>query len=320
LKYSGGDRIKTLENAYSKFTFIYDELGHITEFTDENDNVTIVQTTDDSELLRNLKIKSEPYDLVYNYNIHGKLTSVKDNTDGSLIATILYYENGMIRKKTLGNNATTLYEYHEVTKLPKVLSNFYPNGTLSSEFRYFYDKRGHISSMQTSHGTWNFSYDLSGQLTGFENPSNSKTFIQYDQNRNRIAFTQNGVSKLYQINNLNQYVSVDNDEYTYDMNGNLIFKPNLTMEYGIDDRLTRFVAGNTTCQLQYSALGHLRRKICDYNNSTYLTDLSGKILKQVIFSFSCYSAYIFLKTSETYFHAQNVKCCFNTYILNHSSE
>lgn len=297
-KYTGDDRIKSIANEHSKFTFKYDKMGQVTEFTDEDHNVTISQATDDSELVRNLRMESDLYDLVYNYNVHGKITSVKDNTDGKMIATILYYENGLIKKKTLGNNATTHYEYYEITKLPKVLSNYYPNGTISSEFRYIYDNRGQLESVQTSQGIWNFSYDLSGQLTAFEDPFNVKTLIQYDQNKNRIAFTQNDVSKLYQINTLNQYVSVDNKQYTYDKNGNLIFKPNLTMEYDIDNRLSRFVAGGTTCQLKYSALGHLRRKICDNSNLTYFTDLSGKVLKQVKkkkkhILFSCYSRLIF---------------------------
>ncbi|XP_062587636.1 uncharacterized protein LOC134249283 [Saccostrea cucullata] len=279
-KYTDNDRIQSIKDSQSQINFMYDEFGRQKGFT-KKVNDTVFQTVDDSNRLRNLRIESDPYDIAYNYNLYGNIKYVKDNTNGKIIVKVDYNENGLIKTKILGNNATTHYEYDEKTRLPKVISNFHPNGTASSEFRYTYDMRGRLSSMQTFDGTWSFAYDLSGQLISMKNPRNETTLLQYDQGKNRVYVIQNDISKLYQVNSLNQYVSIDGEQYSYDENGNMVRKSNLLMEYDLDNRLSRFVSENATCQIQYDSLGHIRRKRCNNSDVIYLTDVSGRILKQL---------------------------------------
>ena len=84
------------------------------------------------------------------------------------------------------------------------------------------------SQVATLDGTWSYTYDLAGQLTGAvfasTNPdieSQDLTYV-YDAAGNRTQTIVNGLTENYTTNNLNQYQSAGTTTYNYDLDGNLV--------------------------------------------------------------------------------------------------
>ncbi|XP_062579984.1 uncharacterized protein LOC134241986, partial [Saccostrea cucullata] len=277
-QYNEIGRIISVQNQDTSTSLSYNENGRIAELRSEED--TIHQTYDNQNLLKRLRISGEPYDIDYSYNDYGQIMYVTNRADDQMLIRMTYDTNGMIKQKTLGNNAKTVFTYYERKKLLRTLSNYYPNGTISSKFQYSYDRKGRLSSMTTTQGNWSFSYDLTGQLVFIKNPMNLTTSIVYDQCKNRVTVSQNGKTDNYQRNELNQYISIDDLDIEYDRNGNLIKKGNFSLDFNEDNRLSRFNTTSNNCTLHYSGFGHIRRKICRYNMEIYSTDSFGRILKQ----------------------------------------
>ncbi|XP_061176033.1 uncharacterized protein LOC133184985 [Saccostrea echinata] len=277
-QYNEIGRIMSVQNQDTSTSLSYDESGRITELRSEED--TIHQTYDSQNLLKSLRISGAPYDIDYLYNDYGQIMYVTNRADDQMLIRMTYDANGMIKQKTLGNNAKTIFTYYETTRLLKTLSNYYPNGSISSKFQYSYDQKGRLSAMSTVQGIWSFSYDLTGQLVYIKNPMNSTTTIVYDQCKNRVTVSQNGKKHNYQRNVLNQYISIDGLDTEYDRKGNLIKKGNFSLDFNDDNRLSNFTTLSNNCTLHYNGFGHIRGKVCRNNVEIYLTDSFGRILKQ----------------------------------------
>src|SRR5262249_20031604 len=76
--------------------------------------------------------------------------------------------------------------------------NYAPDGSVNSMFLYAYDALGRRTSMETSDGTWTYTYDLTGQLTRAvfasinpQIPSQDLNYV-YDALGNRIRTVLNG--------------------------------------------------------------------------------------------------------------------------------
>ena len=106
--------------------------------------------------------------------------------------------------------------------------------------------------MTTDQGTWYYTYDAQSQLTSWTNPDGvttkarypSCTFpeadhhkkclyifrcfcflltqVTYDKNQNRRSISVGNDELGYEINQLNQYTSLDTRKFEYDLNGNLV--------------------------------------------------------------------------------------------------
>src|SRR5262245_61638035 len=160
------------------------------------------------------------YKLIYQYDSLGRLAGLT-NGSGATIVTYQYDADGRLARKDMGNHTYTTYAYNVAGQLLHLV-NYAPGGTVNSRFDYTYDSRGRESTMTTFQGTWHYTYDDLGQLTGWTAPDGSSATYTYDAMGNRVTVTQNGVTISYTTNNLNQYVTVGGTTFTYDADGNLV--------------------------------------------------------------------------------------------------
>ena len=156
------------------------------------------------------------------------------------------------------------------------MTNSLANGTVISSFNYTYDSRGRRISMNTLDGNWTYTYDDIGQLTHAvyaavttNVPNQDLTYI-YDALGNRTQTMENGITTSYTVNNLNQYFSVGQTNYTFDADGNLIreVSPSGTTTYTYNDenRLASMASPQGNWQYAYDGLGN--RTVTTANGTT----------------------------------------------------
>ena len=161
------------------------------------------------------------YNVSYHYNDRDQVAEVRREDSGEWIVRFNYTARGEIAKRTYSNGAYTTYDYDAKGRL-LMLRNFNHIGTLLSMFNYEYDLKGQIAAVHTLNGNWSFKYDPVSQLTTWEAPTGEVTEVRYDSRGNRLAQTNQGSTKSYSVNSMNQYLSYgDSDTFTYDLNGNL---------------------------------------------------------------------------------------------------
>ena len=124
---------------------------------------------------RTSSVDQTGYRLNYTYDALGNLSTITDGT-GAAIVTYSYDADNRLSRKDMGNGTYTTYVYDADGNVTSLI-NHAPDGTINSEFLYTYDSRGLVSSMVTLQGTWTYTYDALGQLTGWNAPDG--TFATY---------------------------------------------------------------------------------------------------------------------------------------------
>lgn len=161
----------------------------------------------------------------YSYNEQDMLSGVRFAETNEVVAQYEYGQLGELIQRTLGNGAYSMYKYEPGSLRLLELSNYLPNGTLSSFFYYQYDRKGRVISQSTDTGNWTYTYDAAGQLISWTDPTEQTTTITYDSRGNRVVKTVAGDEVGYSVNDLNQYTSFGStDSFEYDQNGNLMVK------------------------------------------------------------------------------------------------
>lgn len=203
----------------------------------------------------------------------GKLTWF-GSYGGALSVETAYDARGNIARETRGNGAATAYAYDERDRLVR-MENFAPGGEALSFFAMEYDAQGNIARYETAEGVWQYVYDAVGQLTRVESPDGALTEYAYDAAGNRVSETVNGVTRVYEVNELNQYTKVGDTQYTYDKNGNLIRaeSPECVTTYAWDarGRLKATDDGQTSAEYAYDPLGNRASVTVNGETSRYWT-------------------------------------------------
>jgi RHS repeat-associated protein len=273
--YDANDRLVQVTypaNLYLKFT--YDAAGRRTSSTDQTG-----------------------YTLNYTYDALGNLATITD-ASGAPIVTYAYDADQRLSRKDMGNGTFTTYTYDGDGNITALI-NHAPDSTINSEFLYTYDSRGLVTSMTTLEGKWTYAYDALGQLTGWNAPDGTFATYSYDAMGNRVLVNDNGIQTAYTTNNMNQYVTVGGDTYTYDADGNLIRKQSgsdvTNYSYDPHDRLIAVTHGADSQTYSYDALGNMvastndnvaARKVIDpigLRNVVGMYDDSGNLLTRFDF-------------------------------------
>ena len=164
--------------------------------------------------------------------------------------------------KTLGNNVYTTYDYDAAGNVLHLI-NYKPDGSVLSRFDYTYDISGRRTSMTTLEGTQTYGYDALGQLTSVRYPDGRFVIYDYDAAGNRRQVIDDGVITQYITNDLNQYETVGDTTYEYDIDGNLISKTEggvtTTYTYDIENRLVEVATGADVWTYGYDAFGNRSR-------------------------------------------------------------
>jgi RHS repeat-associated protein len=201
--------------------------------------------------------------LEYFYDTHGRLWYMTDETSAEIVR-YQYDTLGRVARKTLGNGVYTTYEYDAAGQLLHLV-NLKSDNSVLSRFDYTYDSRGRRMEMNTHYGKWTYGYDDLGQLTRAvltstdpEIPNQDLTYI-YDKLGNRIRTVENGVTRAYTTNNLNQYTKVGDTTYIFDLDGNLKEEraPGGTTVYAYNDenRMIGVTKGPDSWTYTYDAFG-----------------------------------------------------------------
>ena len=221
--------------------------------------------------------------LNYSYDVAGRLQSMTNELN-TLVVAYQYDAAGRVALKTLGNGMFTTYQYDPAGHLLD-MTNFLANSTVISRFNYTYDSRGRRVTMGTLDGNWTYTYDDIGQLTHAvyaavttNIPNQDLTYI-YDSVGNRTQTIENGVATSYTVNNLNQYFSVGQTNYTFDADGNLTKEVSpqgtTTYTYNDENHLASITSPQGTWSYSYDGLGDRLGKTENGSNSRYVVDPIG---------------------------------------------
>ncbi|MEE8208765.1 MAG: RHS repeat-associated core domain-containing protein, partial [Nitrosomonadaceae bacterium] len=174
---------------------------------------------------------------------------------------------------TLCNDANEAYEYELSNSLTNLTNDI--SDTNSLTFDYTYDKVGNRLTMTVDGNEHSYIYDKLYQLKEANYPGIDITSYSYDVLGNRITVVVNGVTIDFDRNRLNQYISVDGNNYSYDDNGNLTDDGTYLYYYDCENRLTDVndkTTGNPVASYTYDYLGRRVSKTVDGNTIKYCYD------------------------------------------------
>ncbi|MFN0018520.1 MAG: RHS repeat-associated core domain-containing protein [Pirellulaceae bacterium] len=215
--------------------------------------------------------------LNYAYDVIGRLASVRDGLNAP-IATYTYDAGDRLSREDFANGTFRTYQYDTRGDIVKLTLRKTDN-TVLSEIDYTYDALGRRVTETAAAGTTTFGYDAAGQLTKVALPGGRVIEYAYDFAGNRISATDNGVVFPYGVNDLNQYTSVGAATYTYDADGNLKTKTDVTgtttYSYDSENRLISSVSLSGTTTYEYDPLGNLVAQVKDGVRSEFSIDPFG---------------------------------------------
>ncbi|MGZ5445178.1 MAG: Ig-like domain-containing protein [Thermoanaerobaculia bacterium] len=199
------------------------------------------------------------------------LDRVKTMTDpGGGVTTYTYDLGGRLTQRLLPNGVITDYTYDSLDRLKSVAHHLGAAASFES-FVYTLSPNGQRVSVQEVGGTrTDWTYDEAYRLIREAVVNASGTTISelayaYDQGGNRTSMTANGVTTLYQYNQLDQLSSAGTAQYTYDDRGNLVAitdgASTTTYSYDAANRLaTAVMPDGSTASFSYDADGRLTRE------------------------------------------------------------
>ncbi len=204
----------TIEGTTLSLKYSYDDNDKLQSITYPSGKV--ISYTYNTDKLKSIAIDSNPLITNITYNAANQLTGWTWNDDTNYTKT--YDTNGRLKTFPLGNNTRTLN----------------------------YDKLGNITGWTDTNSTEskNFQYDQLSRLISYKKnkdtaPLESQAF-NYDANGNRLELIEDSVQTIYSIlENSNKLSKVDQTEYQYDNNGNIINDGEHTYHYDARNRLTQ---------------------------------------------------------------------------------
>lgn len=221
--YDNGNRLTQITYPDSTTSsFAYDYRGRRTSVTDQNGKTTNYVYDDADRLLTMTDAASNV--TTYGYDTENNLTSVTDanshetsftydafgrvtqtNFPSSHVENYTYDAVGNLTSKTDRNGNTINYVYDGLNRLTRKL---YPDST---EADYVYDLVGRMQQVNDPSGTYQFTYDGMGRLTGtttnysFLTSRSFTTGYTYDAASNRTGFIDpEGGSTTYGYDTLNR--------------------------------------------------------------------------------------------------------------------
>jgi RHS repeat-associated protein len=221
--YDAADRLTTITYPGSTTTtFAYDNRGRRTSVTDQNGKTTTYAYDDADRLLTVTDAANNV--TTYGYDTESNLTSIKDANNhtttfaydtfgrvtqttfpSSAVETYSYDGVGNLLGKTDRKNQTITYTYDQLNRLAQ---KTYPD---SSTVNYTYDNGSRLTQVTDPTGTYSFTFDNMGRLSGtttqyaFLTGRSFTTGYSYDSASNRTGFTDpEGGSTAYVYDTLNR--------------------------------------------------------------------------------------------------------------------
>jgi|GEM_PF-6385730 len=197
----------------------------------------------------------------YAYDALNRLTSVTNPQSHTF--TFSYDADGRRTQMVAPNGVTTVYTYDNASRITSITATNSSSVIVSSE-AYTYDAVGNQLTMTDIEGTHSYTYDNIYRLTAASHPAGTSLPVQdetfsYDPVGNRLADAQ---ITGYTYNAGNELTSNSSYTYTYDADGNLATKTDLssnetTYSYDSRNELTGVgLPSGTNWTHQYDARGN----------------------------------------------------------------
>ena len=300
--YDGLGRVKEINaignSKDENISYTYDLMGNIKSMTDSS-GVTDYTYDSLGQLIREVRgadVKEYTYDAngnrktfklnneinqTYTYDILNRLISVSDGTD---TVSYSYDNNGNLLSETGAVDVDYTYN-HAGQIISKINSTV--NGNIDN-FSVSYYLNGNISDITENDKTTSYIYDNLGRLTKENVSTEGETLYTYDNFSNRTAkiskdLSGNIISQsdyLYNKNNqlLSEISGNKTTNYSYDINGNLIFKTYTELS-DVENGENTFTMGNILPnyieEYIYDALNRLSAFNTSQINASYTYDGNG---------------------------------------------
>ena len=246
--------------------YIYDNKGRLLSLTNANQSQTTYKYDNEGNVIE----KKYPSGSLY-YKYGGNCCDVTEVTDANGNTLRMTYDL-LNRLKTISDTQgnITAYDYDASGNVIKEID---PKGISKA---YTYDGLNRIVSVKTSAGTWNYMYDVNGNMTKLT-----------DANGHEVNYSYNNKNQLTkEIDALSNVIT-----YNYDAAGNLIRRTNangssVAFSYDIIDRLIEKSYNGNIDKYEYNEEGNL---IGAFNNNmsyTFEYDAMNRLIKKNILTWN----------------------------------
>jgi RHS repeat-associated protein len=261
-----GRRITATDQNGKTTTYTYDDEDRLTSVKDAASNITQYTYDTENNLLNITDANSHTTN--FTYDAFGRVTET--TFPSNLFETYAYDAANNLTSKTDRKNQTIQYVYDALNRLTQ---KSYPNST---SVNYIYDLASKIQQVSDPTGTYGFSYDNMGRLTGTTTQFSFVTgtyanSYSYDANSNRTGFTApDGSTNTYTYDTLNRLSTLANSwagsfGFTYD---------------ALNRRTQMTRPNNVATNYSYDSLSHLLSVLHQLSGSTidgatYTVDSAG---------------------------------------------
>ncbi|WP_039041564.1 RHS repeat-associated core domain-containing protein [Sporosarcina sp. ZBG7A] len=257
------DQVKWRYDYKDNHTDIY-EGDAILKSIDYYDN-GLVQSIREGIDYTNYKYLGDNYISEIQYNVSGKwntLNYIPDDVyrtkeikkNGTSFVNFGYTPDGFLESTNFNNdpidnshNSSITREYNKTRLDKEILKSNY--STVLENFTYQYDANNQIKRIVTNSGETLYNYDPLNQLKSEQLEDGTLISYEYDSVGNRVAKTivSLGVNEMteYKYNSANQLTKVGNQDYTHDLNGNLIADGKYTYTFDDLNQLKEIKEGST---------------------------------------------------------------------------
>lgn len=298
--YDALNRLKTI--TYPDATtvgYTYDKLSRLQTATNENGTIDF-----DYNKMNRLVGVTDVFGQVidYNYDPNGNRTKLTLNAatlatyrhdavdqltriiDGAGAATNYTYDTtSKLTSRRLPNGILTSYSYDDMNRLTRLLN---AKGAVTvADYQYQHSTASQITQIAEPTNTKSYGYDAVDRLTtaSYTNPIQQNENYAYDPVGNR---TGSHLSASYSHQPFNRLVSTAAATYSYDTNGNLISKTDVTgitlYAWDFENRLKQVTLPNAnTVAYKYDALGRRIQRLASGGVSTNFIYDGQDVLKDL---------------------------------------
>lgn len=288
--YNAGGQRETATTPQGVTRYDYDDLDRLVTITQPT-GVAISYGYDAAD---NITSITTPRGVTrYTYDSLDRVKTMTDPSGG--VTTYNYDLGGRLTQRLLPNGVITNYTYDTSDYLTGVAHHLGTAAAFES-FVYTLNPNGQRVSVQEVSGTrTDWTYDeayrlLREKVVNASGTTLSELVYAYDRAGNRKSMTQNGVTTLYQYNQLDQLTNAGPVQYDYDDRGNLVAVTDgaSTTTYGYDpaNRLARAVMPDgVTANFAYDADDRLTRESIGGIVRGYAWDELGKFGGEMVYEY-----------------------------------
>ena len=265
--YDSLGRMMFSQNINSTINYSYDNIGRLTQVNQNGKDVTYAYDSAGNRIHLGYPDNTS---LSYSYDAINRLEGITDSL-GNIVARFSYDKRSLPTKMAFINGTETVYTYDSARRLIKLLNSKVAEGSTLSSFEYTYDSSVNVTSLSKLNGTYVYTYDPVYQLKSTTHPSGVTSKYNYDAVGNRQS-TTNGEDTTYTANNMNQYTTVNGNNWSYDLNGNLLSDGNANYSYDYENHITEIKAQSGNIKRRYDPLGRIVSRLTSDQSVSYIYD------------------------------------------------